>query len=209
MGAVKRKYDSPGRRRQAEATRRHLTKSARVLFTRHGYAGTTIEAIAREAGVAVQTFYATFGSKRAVLLALLDEAEREADVAGLRVAMEATSSDPRDQLRQLVDFNVQLFARIADVLEVVRNAGRSDPDLGSFRREGEERRRRGQAPLIRHWSRTGALKTRLAAREAGDVLWSLTGPDAYRLFVIERGWSRSRYADWLFSSLEQLLFRKR
>lgn len=208
MGIVKRRYDSPGRRRQAEATRRRLMTSARALFARHGYTGTTIEAIAREAAVAVQTFYAAFGSKRAVLLALLEEAEREADVSELRAAMGAISSDPRLQLRQLVDFNVQLFTRIADVLEVVRNAGRSDPDLDWFWREGEERRRTGQAPLMRQWSRAGALNAQLATREAGAVLWSLTGPDVFRLFVVERGWSSSRYADWLFSSLEQLLFRE-
>ena len=36
-----------------------------------GYTGTTIEQIAQEAGVAVETLYATFGSKRAVLSRLV------------------------------------------------------------------------------------------------------------------------------------------
>lgn len=206
MGRVKRAYDSTNRRRQAEKTRRRVADNARRLFARDGYGPTTIEAIAREAGVAVQTFYATFGSKRAVLLALIDEMERQADLTGLRSRLEEAASDPRLQLRHVVDFNVRLFRRSGDVLAVLRAAGGADPDLRSVWQEGEERRRHGQAPLVRAWGRAGALRSDLTARRAADVLWTLTGPDSYRLFVEERGWSVSSYAEWLRSALDRLLF---
>jgi len=206
MGKVKRSYDSPARRRQAETTRRRLIASARKLFVQHGYDATTIDSIASDAGVAVQTFYATFGSKRTVLLAILDEIEHEADLPVLRMALEEAAADPRRQLRHIVDFNARLFSRTADVLEVVRAAGRADADLVSFGREGEERRRAGQGPLVRGWARSGALRPGLREKEAADILWALTGPDTYRLFVTERGWPVSRYSKWLLSTLEQLLF---
>ena len=206
MGKVKRSYDSPGRRRQAETTRRRLAASARKLFVRQGYAATTIDAIASDAGVAVQTFYATFGSKRAVLLAILDGIEREADLPGLLNALRDAASNPRWQLRHIVDFNARLFLRTVDVLEVVRAAGTADADLVSLWREGEGRRRAGQTPLVREWARSGALRQGLRPTDAADILWALTGPDTYRLFVTESGWSVSRYRKWLFSTLEQLLF---
>jgi AcrR family transcriptional regulator len=205
MGEVKRAYDSPRRRQQAEATRRRIAASARKLFARSGYAATSIESIASDAGVAVQTFYATYGSKRAVLLALLDEVEREADLPALRDRLQESASEPRRQLRLIVEFNVRLFEGAADILEGLRSAGSADSDLAGVWREGEDRRREGQAPLIREWARLDALV--LPEHEAADILWAFTGPDTYRLFVRERGWAALRYAEWLFSALERLLFK--
>lgn len=207
MSNVKRGYESPKRQRQAEATRRRLASSARRLFSERGYAATTIASIAKEAGVAVQTFYAVFGSKRAVLFELLNEVEAEADLAGLREALRATS-DPRRQLRHLVDFNVRLFEGAVDLLEVLRGAGSADADLAVAWREGEERRREAQALLVREWAKGGAFRAGLEESEAADVLWALTGPDAYRLFVLERGWPASRYGEWLLPALERLLFEE-
>lgn len=51
----RRRYDSPRRREQAEATRRDILEAARRLFEAHGYAATTMAAIAAEAGVALKT----------------------------------------------------------------------------------------------------------------------------------------------------------
>lgn len=206
MSEVKRSYDSPKRRRQAGETYRRLAASARRLFAEQGYAATTIEAIARDAGVAAQTFYATYGSKRRVLFALLEELEREADLAALGRDLAASSSDPRRQLRHVVDFNVRLFDGAGDVIETIRAAGSADSDLVSLWREGEERRREGQAPIVRAWAEAGVLGQGLPEGEAADILWALTGSDTFRLFVTERGWPVDRYADWLGTTLERLLF---
>ena len=55
MTNVKRPYRSPRRREQAEETRRRILAAARRLFVARGYGGTTMETIADDAGVAVQT----------------------------------------------------------------------------------------------------------------------------------------------------------
>src|SRR5579862_9876896 len=61
-----------GRRaRKARVTRHRVLDAAETLFVRDGYAATTIAAIAGEADVAVQTVYAVFGNKRAILSELL------------------------------------------------------------------------------------------------------------------------------------------
>src|SRR5689334_18601337 len=65
---------SPARRERARATRRRIREAAARLFVEHGYLATTIEAIAVEAGVAVQTVYFVFGNKRAMLAEALDVA---------------------------------------------------------------------------------------------------------------------------------------
>ena len=206
MGEVKRSYDSARRRRQAEDTRKRLAASARRLFFENGYAATTIESIAREAGVSAQTFYAVHGSKRRVLCALVDEVEKEADLPGLRRLLRENEGHPRVQLRHVVDFNTRLFEAAGDVLQVLHDARDADADLSLVWREGEGRRRAGQAPLIGAWASAGALGPLVKKREAADILWALTGPDVFRLFVREQSWSVRRYRDWLLSSLERLLF---
>src|SRR5947199_6241957 len=67
---TKRRYDSPRRREQAAATRSEILDAAQRLFERHGYAATTMAAIASEARVALKTVYVAFETKSGVLRAL-------------------------------------------------------------------------------------------------------------------------------------------
>ncbi len=68
----KRRYDSRRRQAQAAETRRSILEAAERLFERDGYVGTTVEAIAREADVALKTVYAVFTTKAGLLRALWD-----------------------------------------------------------------------------------------------------------------------------------------
>jgi AcrR family transcriptional regulator len=204
MEPVKRRYYSPKRERQAQQTREQIVEAARRLFASDGFAKTTVEAIAREARVSVQTVYASVGSKRGIVLALLDRMEVEGGNEELRRELES-SKDPRRQLRAIVRFNRQLFERGQDVLKVVMVA-RADPDVGAFGREGEVRRREGQAHWVRVWAEAGVLRPNLDEGEAADILWALTGPELYWLFVVDCGWSGSRFEMWLFETLETQLF---
>jgi hypothetical protein len=44
----------------------------------------------------------------------------------------------------------------------------------------------------------GGLRPGLSAKDAVDILYTLTGTDVYRGLVRERGWSTARYQRWLF-----------
>jgi AcrR family transcriptional regulator len=202
---ARRPYDSPARRARADATRGRIVDAARRLFAARGYATTTIDAIAKAARVAVPTVYAVFGSKRAVLLALLDRIEADAQVSALADALKRAAGHPDRQLALFVDFEVRLFARGADVIGIARHAGHVDADLALLWRRGEARRRAGVAPLDRDWKRRGALRADLTVRQALDILWALTGADAYHLFVDECAWSLTRYRAWLTATLRTAL----
>src|SRR4051812_30912771 len=65
-----RRYDSARRRAQAEATRNDILDAAQRLFEELGYAATTMQAIAAEAGVALKTVYVAFETKSGLLRAL-------------------------------------------------------------------------------------------------------------------------------------------
>jgi AcrR family transcriptional regulator len=204
MEPVKRSYHSPKREHQARQTREQIVGAARRLFARDGFAKTTVEAIAREAGVSAQTVYASVGSKRGIVLALLDRMEIEGGNEELRRELGA-SKDPHRQLRAIVRFNRRLFERGRDVLDVIM-ATRADADVEAFGRAGEARRREGQARWVHAWSEAGVLRPDLDEGEAADVLWALTGPELYWLFAVNSGWSGSKFEDWLFGTLESQLF---
>ena len=70
----KRQYNSTRRQAQAFETRRQVVEAARQLFVEYGYGGATIDAIAQVAGVAPETIFATFGSKRAILADVINTA---------------------------------------------------------------------------------------------------------------------------------------
>lgn len=205
MATVKRPYRSPLRAERAARTRAAIVEAARRLLVRDGLRQTTIEAIADAAGVSVQTVYAIYGSKAAILMALLDRLEVEAH-ADLMAAELAAAGSPRAQLRSIVAFNRRLFQRSSDVISMALGSAGVDPDVAAHVAAGRRRRRASQLPIVRGWHRQGALRQGLRSREAADVLWAFTSPEIYLLYVTHGGWSTERYEGWLVATLDTLLF---
>ena len=73
-GGVKRAYSSSVRAEGARRTRALVVAAATDLFVHKGFDATSIAEVAAAAGVARPTVLATFGSKPALLKAVLDEA---------------------------------------------------------------------------------------------------------------------------------------
>lgn len=204
---VKRAYRSPRRREQAEETRRRILAAARALFVAEGYGRTTIDAIATEAGVAVQTVYAAFGSKSAMLTALLEQLAIDADVPALQKGL-AAAGGPRRQLREAISFTGRLYAAGFDLINLARTVSGVEPDLANMWQAGERRRYEAYSDLVANWARAGALRPGISARTARDLLWALGGPDTYRLLVKERGWSERSRIEHLSRALELTLFNE-
>lgn len=205
MSEVKRSYESPRRRAAAERTKQRLLASARGLFAERGYTAATVEAIAAAADTAPQTFYKVIGSKRAALFALLDEMAAAADPDALARQLRGAER-PEEQLALLVDYRVRLFTSAFDILEAARTAAPVDPDVAAMWQEGEARRRRNQQQLLDDWYAAGAMRADVDRARADTVLWALTGPDVYRVFVAEGGWPAEAYRDWLTQALRTQLF---
>ena len=74
MASVKsrRPYRSRLRADQAALTRLRILEASGDLFAERGYVATTVDAVAAHAGVATDTVYAIFGTKKALLSALID-----------------------------------------------------------------------------------------------------------------------------------------
>src|SRR5215831_2309595 len=73
-GTRARRYRSPRRQLQAHATRSRIIAAAAHQFLARGYAGTTMRAVAADAGVALPTVELGFGTKARLLKAAIDVA---------------------------------------------------------------------------------------------------------------------------------------
>src|SRR5215470_7423110 len=78
-GTRARRYRSLRRERQARATRARIVAAAARRFLARGYAGTTMRAVAADAGVALPTVELAFGTKAKLLKAVIDVAIAGAD----------------------------------------------------------------------------------------------------------------------------------
>ena len=197
-------YRSPLRQERAADTRRRIAAAALELFTERGFGGTTVAAIAERAGVSAQTVYATFGSKGAILRAMLAQMEENADAAGWRERI-ATEPGPRGKLTAFAQWSAGLFASSKAVIAAAQGAA-SDPALLELRAEADGHRRAALDALVGTLEVSGALRAGLSRSQAADRAWILTGVELYLGATDGCGWSDTAYAEWLAELLiSQLL----
>ncbi len=201
---TRRAYRSLARDRSAEETRHRILAAARSLFASHGYAGTTLEAIAEGAEVSPKTVTAVFGSKRAILGAVVNPAAFPPQVQHL-VEESLLAPDPVRRVQLVVQVARQAYGLLAGELELLRTAPGVAPELADLAEEIALRRRGIQGQLVLYLDEHKWLRRKLSVDEATDVLWTLGGFDVYRLLVIERRWSPDRYESWLAETLIQQL----
>ena len=204
----KRSYHSRVRHRQAEETRRRILEAAHEVFESCGYALTTLEAIAEIAEVSPKTIAAVFGSKRALLAAVINPEAFSTPVQQLIEELRATE-DPSRRLSLVAQITRQAYEPLASSLELLRTAGAVAPELADLAQQVEARRRQNQARLMAFLHEQGVLRSGLPLEEATDGLWALTSYDLYRMLVMEQRWEPERYETWLAQLLVQHLLASR
>jgi len=206
----KRTYDSSRRKSQARMTRQHIIEAARTLFTKRGYTGATLEAIAQEAGVAVETIYATFGNKREILSSLIgmslvgddDPTPLLQRQGPLNVMQE---KDQQRQIQLFASDMTEIMGRVAPLFEVMRSAAKTEPDIAIMLQKILSERVEGMKVFIRALMSNGLLRDGLSLDDAAETVWAMSSGEVYTLLVADRGWSVEKYSQWLASALSKLL----
>ena len=208
----KRTYNSTRRLAQARQTRHLIVEAAGRLFRERGYASTAIEAIAQQAGVAVETIYATFGNKVAVLSAVVDFSVVGDDEPvpllqrpGIRAAQD--ENDPRRLLDHFARDVVEVMARMSPIFSLLRTAAKSEPEIAALLERLLAERLQGMMFLIEQLERTHGLRAGLDREQAGETVWALSSAEVFHLLTVERGWPREKYSAWLADSVARLLLR--
>lgn len=200
----RRPYRSDLRQERARETELRIRHSAMDLFVRRGFMETTVNQIADQAGVAVQTVYSIFGSKGGIVAAMLEHLEESADQDGW-VEKIFSEPDPRRQLRLFVSWLETLFAQGSHILRAAL-AARSEPGVADFLDRGNANRRDGISQLVGLWSNRSALRHDLNPEEATEQFWLLTSAELALLAVDRLEWTTDRYGAWLVELLERELF---
>jgi AcrR family transcriptional regulator len=197
----RRPYNGALRKEQAQMTRGRILDAARRLLTSGTYSSVTMEDIAREAGVAYQTVYGIFGTKLRLAQALIEVGfPHVADALKLFEPLRDTA-DPEVWFRTGARVNRLIYELCADLLRFMRESG--DPRLLTRYREREGQRLVGmtQVGMVAMLEGSGRLRPGISATEAVAVIWSWSGPDHYTHLVFDRGWTPSRYEQWLGDAL--------
>ena len=211
-GPSRRPYRSSRRRAQADATRGTILAAARPLFEASGYAATSIERIAREAGVAPETVYARFGNKRSILAALVDIAVAGDDEPVPLLEREwvrrlAAEPEASRRVELLAHHGAAILARRSGVDAIVDQAAGADPDIAALRVELRSQRRAGQARLLAMVAGPDGLRPGLDPQAAADVLFAVGSPEVYCSLTGDAGWSSAAFVAWYADAIRRLLVR--
>lgn len=198
---TKRQYSSSLRAEQAELTRRRVVTAAHLLFLSRGYAGTTVEAVAGDAGVSPQTVYNAVGGKAALLAAvhaglLADEVPGVPDPSG--------AADGRALLREYAKVARRLGERVTPLLAVAQAAA-GDRDVRAFLDTVELQRTIGTHQVAAEIAVRFGLKPDVDQQTAGDIVWTLTSTEVADRLVTQRQWGWDRFEEWLALTLADAL----
>ncbi|MCC6167037.1 MAG: TetR/AcrR family transcriptional regulator [Caldilineaceae bacterium] len=194
MADVKQKERLTYRQQQALATRAHIAATARQLFRAQGYAATSVEAIAAEAGVAVSTVYAIFRNKKSILAAICDTWLEEAQIRPL-MEQALMDGDVSHRIATAARWTRQQWERGADVLTLLHAAAQVDADVAAMLAGWIEEKSRAMAHFVA--SLEGSLRPGLDVERASDLFDALTIPELYRELVDRSGWQPDKYEQWL------------
>ena len=196
----------PYRQRQALATRRLIAQAARKLFTDNGYAATSIEAVAIEAGVSPRTVYAIFGTKKSILGAVCEEWLREAGVMEA-IAAGLTESDLARRLELVARTSRRQWELDRGVRRMIGGAAASDADVARMLASWSEDRARSLHQLV--IGLEDQLREGMDGKRAGAVVRALTAAEIYSELVEGERWTPAAYEAWLSAILVQQLLRPR
>ena len=197
---------STRRAKQAEATRTDILRAARRLFSERGYAATSMTDIAAEADVAVQTIYTSCGSKRDLVMALLDVIDEEGGVPELSRELRA-ATEPRAAIAIAARLTRQIQERCGDVIRALNSAAAVEPDAAEATAEGQRRHRAGTARLVRGLEAMGALREDISVDRAAAQASLLLNGAVYWELVGDHGWSYDEVEEWVRETLAALLLR--
>ncbi len=210
---VKRKAQTGGRRaEQAAQTRQRVLEGAGRLFIERGYAPTSIVSIAEAAGVAPETIYKAFGTKRQILQQLIDSSVVGSAATSPMPVLKSDSvqairaePDQRKRLAMLAHLTRSILERAGPIHAVIRSAAATDSEVAAIRLQQQAFRLRAQTEFVRVLAEAGPLREGVSVKDGGLQYWIHATPELQHILVQEQGWSHDRYESWLRGTLEALL----
>jgi len=201
----RRRYHSPLRADQARQTRHRVLEAAFGLFVDRGYAGTTIAAVAEQAGVSPETIYLSLGGKRGLLEGVIemaiageDNPKTQEDAWWTKVAQLPGAPE---RLEKMVGYSCRILARTRPIHAVIRGAADKEAFAAALGRRLLHDRLTAQTERVGEYL-GDHLRQGLSTSEAGQRYCALASPELYYVLTIEFGWTADQHKKWLTDLLE-------
>lgn len=191
--------------------RDRIAAAALRLFAANGYAATTMDAIAREAGVAVQTVYFTFHTKADVLIEAITVAgggpEPTTDVMARSWLQDVIAApDGARRMALICEHGTEIYRRIGPMFRAINAASSVDAEVDRAWKGVVRGRRDGMRRICGLMAAREELRADVDAGLAADLLFAIHRHELYLAFTDECGWSYERYQAWTYATLcRQLL----
>ena len=202
---MKRSYRSGLREQQAEQTKRAVVRAAHDLFVVNGWAATGMRDVAAAAGVALETVYSHFSSKKGLLRAVGDAAAVGDDAPvplAQRPEFVTMGRGPREErIRAAAQIATAVALRTTPVAKLLREAAPADPEIAEMLAATRDRQRTDIATAFE------LIVGRPPTDEQRDGVWAVVSPEVYLLLTEVSGWRPEQYEDWIAATLEGVLPR--
>jgi AcrR family transcriptional regulator len=202
---AKRQYVQRRRAVAAEETKRRVLDAAQELLAREPLAGVSVDRIARQAGVARSTIYLVFGSRTGLFQGLARDYLEQHGFDRLVAAVGA--ADAREALVTSLRQGVRLYAEGRDVGRALFSLSLTDPDAAEAIVVLDHGRSEGMRSLAQRLRDQGYLRDDVGVTEAADVLWVLTGFEAFDQLYTGRGLPAATVSRRLIGMAERALLR--
>jgi AcrR family transcriptional regulator len=174
-----RAYRLGQRQHRSDETRERIVDAARQLLSaRGGVTALTIDAIARQAGVARMTVYHQFASKQGLLQAIFDALAERGGIYDLENAFREEGA--LDALSSFIATFTRFWASDRLVFRRLHGLAAIDPDLGAVLHARQEWRREALVALLRKHQKGGGARP---TKRVVDVLYMLTSFETFDLLA--------------------------
>jgi len=189
-------------------TRRRLLRAAGEEFSERGYHAATVTRIAGRAGVTVQTLYLAWGSKRALLRAVMDASlsgDPDTSYADQLPDMLAQALDSAgDDAQATIERFARMFRKVAERAalgwRLYRDASAADAEVAVDWQTLQQLRRHTCAELIQRIP-AASRRAGVSLDAAVDTTWAIASPETYELLVTAAGYSLDAYERWVAQTL--------
>jgi hypothetical protein len=98
-----------------------------------------------------------------------------------------------------------ILHRAAPVFEILRVAAKTEPEIAELVQRLLRERLVNMNMVAKQVAGNGPLREGLNRAQAAELLWSITSPELYLLFIRDRSWTDEQYTQWLADTLIRLL----
>lgn len=195
-------------------TRRILLEAAKEEFAERGYSAATVARIAERADVAVQTLYSAWGSKRALLRAVMESSvsgdmDRPLPPEGVlsQAAAERASGMTTDQLLTFLVHEFRLLAERAAIgWHTYRDAAAVDSAAAEDWQQLMDVRRRAFISIMDRIPKRD-LRPGLTRERAVDTAFVIASPDTHEQLVRQLGYTYDQFEEWVHATLVAAILR--